>query len=95
MISTLECAQACSDSYSWAGAWDTQEELNGISYGVRLSPSGFIIVTFRGSDNPGDWIRDFEAIPIWYPGLGFVHAGFAIGIAGSGSGGPGGVTASA
>lgn len=45
---------------------------------VLTEESNFTVVAFRGTvpDNMSDWLRDFEAWPIWRPRLGFCHAGF-------------------
>ena len=38
------------------------------------------VLVLRGSVTAGDWLRDFEAMPVWHDKLGFVHAGFVAGM---------------
>ncbi len=47
--------------------------------GVVFAVIGDTIV-FRGSANEQDWIRDFQALPVYVAGLGKVESGFFTGI---------------
>lgn len=83
-MTDLDYANLCARIYAvdaatdpfWAHYWN----LNGIVCG-HVVIEGVDYFIFRGSDNADDWIRDLDAIPVWSPDIGFVHAGFYKGIA--------------
>ena len=80
MISPLALAQACADAYADAPAgFDHIWEFSG-THAAHRRVEGADIIVFRGSKDAEDWIRDLEAVPIWDSRLGFVHAGFMMGM---------------
>jgi len=82
MLTSLEAAKMCRDSYTGESAgWDKWYDLNGIVAGLRYTPEGTHLV-FRGSDCKEDWKRDFDMWPTYHLRLGFVHGGFIEGMDG-------------
>lgn len=77
------CASLCQDIYSptaLIGGWD---HIDGgaddrVFWALRRF-DGFDTITFRGSNNPGDWITDFRAFAI-KTRIGHVHEGFFSGM---------------
>ena len=79
MISDLELAQACSDTYDDAAVWDQSWTRENIHVGLRHAGE-VNIVAFRGSVDEQDWIRDFMGWPRKHPLLGYCHSGFLDGM---------------
>lgn len=77
MISDLELARCCQDSYSNPASFDYVDDgsATGVWVAVKRYPETDVMV-FRGSDCLEDWLRDFDAIMINDLRLGLVHAGF-------------------
>lgn len=75
MISPLQFAQACADTYVPETKWDHEWRIDGVHIGHRLI-DGMDLFAFEGSKTAEDWMRDLEGWPAWHPELGFVHAGF-------------------
>ena len=78
-MTDLECAQACADSYDQTTSWWKLSEAQGVYVALRQVPSG-CIVCFRGSVTAQDWFRDFEALPVEHPTLGWCEGGFLAGM---------------
>lgn len=79
MIDALTAANLCAELYGGDQAWDhywTRDDVV-IAHRKMLDRDVFIC---RGSKVGIDWARDSVAIPAHHPVLGWVHAGFAIGI---------------
>lgn len=72
MIPHADLAKSCVALY----ADPTPASIDGIEYSVAGN-----VITLRGTADMDDFLRDFEALPLWYPQLGFVHSGFALGMA--------------
>ena len=83
-------AEACSTAYSSSAAVRLWAAANG--FGVRCTPfdhgniQGYwcvaddvALIAFRGTSNPGQWLRDVRFFPIEHE-WGLVHAGFKHGI---------------
>ena len=51
-----------------------------IGYVAAKKVDGVWIVISRGSVTGPDWIENLNAVPIWHPVLGHVHAGFLAGV---------------
>jgi hypothetical protein len=82
-MSDLDSANLCARIYQPDAAtdpfWSHYWNQDGIVCG-HVVTDGVDDIVFRGSDNIPDWIRDVDAIPIWDKKLGFVHAGFNLGL---------------
>jgi hypothetical protein len=61
------------------GDFDVVGTAVGIVYGVKTIRDNLCVVP-RGSKPIADWLRDFEAIPWWYTGIGIAHSGMHIGV---------------
>ena len=72
-------AQACADTYDPAAKWDHDWRINGIHVSHRVV-EGLNVFAFEGSKTAQDWLRDCEGWPAWHDRLGFVHAGFLVGV---------------
>jgi hypothetical protein len=73
-------AQASNDIYATSSARFGQViDVDGVLAGIEQTEDTDI-VSLRGSKVPKDWMRDFSAVPVWHPKLGFVHSGFIIGM---------------
>ena len=83
MTTDLDHANLCARIYAvdaatdpfWAHYWNQDDIVCGH---VVIDTVDYIV--FRGSVTPEDWMRDLDAIPVWHPKLGFVHAGFVTGL---------------
>ena len=78
----LDAAHRCAASYDISSIWDNQLTTRGVWWSLTYTDFA-TCVTFRGSDNPMDWGRDFRVAP-WFSRrhikLGFVHGGFLEGM---------------
>lgn len=79
MISDLELAQACVDSYDPAAHWDQSWIREDIHVGLRHADVCDVIA-FRGSVDEADWLADFNGWPRLHPLLGYCHSGFLTGM---------------
>lgn len=83
LLKTSQVAKvACLDVYSLlSGAiqWELLEQVDGVYFGIQRVDD-FWVVAPRGSADIPDWMRDFSAIPVWHPKLGWVHGGFERGV---------------
>ncbi len=80
MISPLVLAQVCAALYvdtptGFAHVWDYSN-----CHAAFRKSDGVDVIAFRGSRDAQDWLKDVEAVPIWDYALGFVHAGFLVGV---------------
>lgn len=75
MITDLDLAQACLDTYNDAAAWDNKWTIDTVNVYLRRVEQGAIIA-FEGSNSEEDWLRDFQAWPRKHPLLGYCHSGF-------------------
>lgn len=77
MLTDLEAALICRDTYHLGNRWDDIWQRSGIWIGGRagsmLHPA---VLAFRGSVDPIDWLRDLHWHPRRHPVLGWCHAGF-------------------
>jgi pimeloyl-ACP methyl ester carboxylesterase len=74
VISPAVCAQLSADIYGgkdFGKMWT----IGGVVIGLKRV-DGFDVLALRGSLTVEDWMRDFEVLPVWHSGLGFVHGGF-------------------
>lgn len=67
----LSLARLCADSYVSPPTWARDD----IAFTLR-EIDDLKIVTARGSDNIENWARDFAALPVYDPWLGWCHGGF-------------------
>lgn len=80
MISDLDCAQACADTYDLPPTLPVPA--TGTDCRITVignDGAGAVIVAFRGSVTAEDWARDFICAPVEdraHPALGPCHAGF-------------------
>jgi Lipase (class 3) len=80
MISDLDCARACADTYNLPPTLPVPQ--TGVDCRINVIDNdgeGAVIVAFRGSVTAEDWARDFICAPIAdraHPQLGSCHAGF-------------------
>lgn len=80
MIPTdLELAQAASDTYDPAAHWDQSWTREDVHVGLRHA-GDFDLISFRGSIDEEDWLRDFQGWPKKHPILGYCHSGFLAGM---------------
>lgn len=79
MISDLDCARLNAAIYLDGGEWDHRLEFAGVICGHKKI-DGTDVIVFRGSASVADWICDAEGWPVWDPEVGFVHAGFLLGM---------------
>jgi len=79
MITDKDAAQVCVDTYDVSAKWDHQWSEFGVYLYARIL-GDVLVLAFRGSTTPGDWLRDFFAIPLYTKSLGTVHAGFYRGL---------------
>lgn len=79
MLTGLEIAQVCADTYDSNAKWDGSWSTNDIQVRAR-TVGDFEVIAFRGSIDAIDWVRDFQVIPIFHPRLGMVHDGFLHGM---------------
>ena len=79
MITDLELAQACLDTYTDMTRWDQAWVREGVHVGLRHAAECDVIA-FRGSVDEQDWIRDFSGWPSKHPLLGYCHSGFLCGM---------------
>lgn len=79
MIAAHVLAELCNDLYAgdagFAQVWANDDVVVGLA---RVD--GADVLVLRGSVTAEDWMRDFAALPVWHDKLGFVHAGFAMGM---------------
>lgn len=75
MITDLELAQACADSYNPDTTWWRMSYRDELWVALRQLPGGTAVV-FRGSEVARDWLRDFRGLPWIHPALGPCHGGF-------------------
>lgn len=75
MTTDADLAQICAKLYDAANP----ETIGGVSFSITKLENA-IVLAFRGSDNIPDWMRDFDAVPVWDDQLGFVHQGFFMGV---------------
>jgi predicted lipase len=54
-------------------------DVDGVLAGIEQTEDTDIL-SLRGSKVVQDWVRNFNAVPVWHPKLGFVHSGFVIGM---------------
>lgn len=82
MISDLEIARLCSAIYTDTSVFDYIDDgsKTGIFFGIKKLPDNDVII-LRGSVDKEDWLRDFEAVPVFEYGLGYVHEGFNLNLA--------------
>jgi predicted lipase len=80
MIDAAVLAHLQQDIYSPGGdEFDEILDFDSVYVGkVRLN--GSIVLVFRGSVTPTDWLRDFECVPVAVPLIGTVHAGMWAGV---------------
>ena len=78
-MTDLDLAQAAADIYGPTGDWLAATEIQGVYVALRDTPAG-TIVCFRGSVTQQDWWRDFEALPVEHPTLGWCEGGFLEGM---------------
>jgi hypothetical protein len=77
MISDVELAQACADTYHLPPT--VPVPMTGTDVRLTKASDGAWLIAFRGSTTIEDWVRDFICLPIAareHPQLGFCHAGF-------------------
>lgn len=79
MLTDLDAAQCCFDTYWATGKLTRTLDISGVFVGIREREEGMIIC-FRGSTTLQDWERDFQAQMIIDPDLGGVHPGFIEGM---------------
>ncbi len=77
MISAVNLAILCNALYT--GEMQPKWTCDGVVIGLATI-NGADVLVLRGSVTAGDWLRDFAAVPVWHDKLGFVHAGFAVGM---------------
>jgi|ERR1700679_1435859 len=83
MPTDLDYANLCAKVYAvdastdkfWTHYWCVEDVVCG-----HVLQDGIDYLVFRGSVTPEDWMRDMNAIPVWHPNIGFVHAGFFAGL---------------
>jgi hypothetical protein len=75
----VDYAKMCQRIYLTDEGWTHYWELGDIVCGHQLT-GGVDYLVFRGSVTLVDWMRDINALAVWHPKLGFVHAGFAQGL---------------
>ena len=82
MITALQAAQFCEGIYSPVDPFfDSVLNHGGIVAGIKHQ-GGDTILAFRGSANIPDWLRDFECIPEYERGLGWIDSGFYLDVQG-------------
>lgn len=82
MITALQAAQLCEGIYSPVDPlFDTILTHGGIVAGLKHQ-GGDTILAFRGSANIPDWLRDFECMPEYERGLGWIDSGFYLDVQG-------------
>lgn len=79
MISDLELAQACNDTYDIGVTWWRLNYVDEVWVGIRLLAGGSVVV-LRGSEVATDWVRDMRGLPTRHPVLGLCHRGFLAGM---------------
>ena len=80
MITPLQSAQLCADIYDQdATKWDHYWDRDHVTVGHRII-GGEDTLTFMGSKQVIDFLRDAEGWPSWDDELGFCHAGFLAGM---------------
>lgn len=92
MITAIEAAQLCSDSYAYPGApprqwthWEGRSvnpnDGGTVAFGYQQYPTEDVFV-FPGTSDFGEWMDDFDFVsrPIIHADLGDVHYGFLIGM---------------
>jgi len=80
MISALQIAKLCDRVYTETSGWDRYWTINDVVIAHQVV-DGVDVFVLRGSKEAIDWMRDAAAaIPVWHSQLGFVAAGFIIGI---------------
>jgi hypothetical protein len=76
-ISDLDLAKLAQAAYTIPPTWSCQD----VHACLTKTVDNIYIVSFRGTTKDReDWIRDLEAWPKKHPQMGYVHAGFLIGI---------------
>ena len=78
-MTDFDLAKLCQAVYAGQTGFDHWLEVNQIVAGIKYVEEKTVIV-FRGSDAMIDWIRDIDAVPVPYPGMGMVHQGFIEGL---------------
>ena len=81
MLSHADLAQIANAIYA-GPAWSARIALDLVE--DYLPRTGELVVAVRGTDplNALNWLRDISAAPMWTPGIGFLHEGFASGALG-------------
>jgi len=80
ILDAITCANLCAELYGAdESAWDDYWTRDDVVIAHRQI-NGIDAFICRGSKVGIDWARDSAAIPAHHPILGWVHAGFAIGI---------------
>lgn len=79
MISALQIAKLCDRVYTDTSGWDHYWTINDVVI-AHQAIDGVDAFILRGSKEAIDWIRDASALPVWHEQLGFVDAGFAVGM---------------
>jgi hypothetical protein len=80
ILDAITCANLCAELYATnASAWTHYFERDQVIIAHRVI-DGIDTFICRGSKVGIDWARDSLAVPAHHPVLGWVHAGFAIGI---------------
>ena len=82
-----DLAELCRGLYEFPGdapvTWDYRQDGETADYAFAVKVLGSItVVVSRGSEDPLDWIHDFEALPVTpstAPEFGPVHIGFNVG----------------
>ena len=78
MLTDARLAQLAAATYSAVPTW-TGVGLDQSTHACRTDEDGLVVVAFRGTIAPHDWIVDFAARPasvIDHATIGYVHAGF-------------------
>ena len=76
MLTILEYAQLCKQSYDAPADATSWYMVGDLRFGVFLTDTGVTNIVFRGSDNLENWLRDFSVWPKRTAGGYLAHAGF-------------------
>lgn len=81
-ISELDIANICAGTYDSDYPFDYifQGKLDDDTYVGVKRLGNLDVVAFRGSSNTEDWVRNFEAFPIYREGVGWIADGFMVGM---------------
>ncbi|MFZ2143107.1 MAG: lipase family protein, partial [Xanthobacteraceae bacterium] len=82
-----KASQAAYGDAAQTGAWASAQGFTRSEFFDIANVQGFwcvddeiALIVFRGTSNPGQWLRDARFLPVSYP-WGFVHIGFRDGVA--------------